>query len=109
MKNILTLLVILFSLLLTGCSATPKVETVKKPLISDHHLMMSLLNRPVTEDQRMMLAFAQQRERYTNDIFVNTVSIKGPKDSDVDTSRTQHVYAALIERDANSVRIIAAE
>ena len=109
MKNILTLLVILFSFLLTVCSTTPKIEIVKKPLISDHHLMMSLLNRPVTEDQRMMLAFAQQRERYTNDIFVNTVSIKGPKDSDVDTSRTQHVYAALIERDTNSIRIIAAE
>jgi uncharacterized protein YcfL len=109
MKNILTLLVILSSFLLTACSTTPKIEIVKKPLISDHHLMMSLLNRPVTEDQKMMLAFAQQRERYSNDIFVNTVSIKGPKDSDIDTRRVQHVYAALIERDVNSVRIMAAE
>ena len=109
MKNILTLLVILFSFLLTACSSKPEIEIVKKPLISDHHLMMSLLNRPVTEDQKMMLAFAQQRERYTNDIFVNTVSIKGPKDSDIDIRRTQHVYAALIERDVNSVSIIAAE
>ncbi|MFB0980906.1 MAG: hypothetical protein QMC62_08325 [Alteromonadaceae bacterium] len=71
--------------------------------------MMSLLNRSVTEDQKMMLEFAQQRERYTNDIFVNTVSIKGPKDSNTETNRVQHVYAALIESDINSVSIIAAE
>jgi hypothetical protein len=85
------------------------VEIEKKPLISDHHLMMSLLHRPVPEDQKMMLAFAQQRERYSNDIFVNTVSIKGPKLSDENTSRAQHIYAALIERDVNSVSIVAAE
>jgi uncharacterized protein YcfL len=109
MKNILTLLIILFSFLLTACSSTSKVEIVKKPLISDHYLMMSLLNRSVTEDQKMMLEFAQQRERYTNDIFVNTVSIKGPKDSNTETNRVQHVYAALIESDINSVSIIAAE
>ena len=109
MKNILTLLVILSSFLLTACSTTPKIEIVKKPLISDHHLMMSLLNRPVTEDQKMMLAFAQQREKYSNAIFINSVSIKGPKDSDENPHRTQHVYAALIERDVNSVSIIAAE
>lgn len=109
MKKILTLLVVLSSFLLTACSTTPKVEIVKKPLISDHHLMMSLLNRPVTEDQKMMLAFAQQRKNYSSDIFVNAVSIRGPKESDIDTNRVQHVYAALIERDVNSVRIIAAE
>ena len=62
MKKILTLLVVLSAFLLTACSTTPKVEIVKKPLIADHHLMMSLLNRPVTEDQKMMLAFAQQRK-----------------------------------------------
>jgi hypothetical protein len=109
MKNILMLLVILFTFLLTACSSKPEIEIVKKPLISDHHLMMSLLNRPVTEDQKMMLAFAQQRESYSNDMFVNTVSIRGPKESDADTNRVQHVYAALIERDINSVGIIAAE
>jgi thioredoxin-related protein len=109
MKNILTLLVILFVFLLTACSSTPKVKIEKKPLISDHHLMMSLLNRPITEDQKMMLAFAQDRERYSNDIFVNTVSIKGPRTSDENTNRTQHVYAALIERDVNAVRIVSAE
>jgi hypothetical protein len=109
MKNILPLFIVVFTLLITACSSTHVVKIEKKPLISDHHLMMSLLHRPVTEDQKMMLAFAQQRERYTNDIFVNTVSIKGPKASDENTNRTQHVYAALIERDVNSVMIIAAE
>ena len=56
-----------------------------------------------------MLAFAQQRKNYSSDIFVNAVSIRGPKESDIDTNRVQHVYAALIERDVNSVSIIAAE
>jgi len=105
----LSLLVITLTLLLTACSSTSVVKIEKKPLISDHHLMMSLLHRPITEDQKMMLAFAQQRERYSNDIFINAVSIKGPKASDENKNRTQHAYAALIERDVNAVSIIAAE
>ena len=109
MKNILPLFITLFVLIHTGCSSTPVVKIDKKPLVSDHHLMMSLLHRPITEDQKMMLAFAQQRQRYSNDIFVNAVSIRGPKASDENTSRTQHVYAALIERDVNAVSIVAAE
>jgi hypothetical protein len=109
MKNILTSLALLFAFLLTACSSIPQDKIVKKPLISDHHLMMSLLHRPVTEDQKMMLAFAEQRERYSNDIFINTVSIKGPRTDEDSTQRTQHVYAALIERDVNSIRIMAAE
>ncbi|TWX55757.1 hypothetical protein [Colwellia hornerae] len=109
MKNILTLLIVLSALLLTACSSTPQVAIEKKPLLSDHHLMMSLLHRPVTEDQQMMLAFAQQRERYSNDIFINTVSIKGPKINDNNNQRTTHVYAALIARDVNAISIIAAE
>jgi len=109
MKNTLTLIAIIFSLLVTACSSTPKVKIEKRPLISDHHLMMSLLNRPVTEDQQMMLAFAQQRERYSNEVFVNTISIKGPKTSGENTNRAQHVYAALIERDVNAISIVAAE
>jgi len=109
MKNLLSLLVITFALLLTACSSTSVVKIEKKPLISDHHLMMSLLHRPVPEDQKMMIAFAQQRERYSSDIFVNAVSIKGPKASDDNINRPQHAYAALIERDVNAVTIVAAE
>jgi len=109
MKNIFVLLTLFCALLLTACSSTPKVKLEKKPLISDHHLMMSLLNRPVTEDQKMMLAFAQQREKYSNAIFINSVSIKGPKSSDTNSQRNQHIYAGLIERDVNSVSIMAAE
>lgn len=109
MKNILPLMMALFVLLLTACSSTPVVKIEKKPLVSDHHLMMSLLQRPITQDQQMMLAFAEQRQRYSNEIFVNSVSIKGPKSSDANASRTQHVYAALIANDVNSVSIVAAE
>ena len=109
MKNILTLMTIIFTLLLTACSSTNNVKIERKILTSDHHLMMSLLNRPVTEDQKMMLAFAQERESYRNEMFVNAVSIKGPKFTDNNNNRVQHIYAALIERDINSVIIIAAE
>ena len=94
---------------MSACSSTPQVKLEKKPLISEHHLMLSLLNRPVTEDQKMMLAFAQQRKRYSHAMFVNAVSIKGPKVNDENASRTLHVYAALIARDVNSVSIVAAE
>ena len=81
---------------------------IKKPLNSDHQLMMSLLNRPMTADQSMMLAFAQERANYTNNFTNhanNAVTIKGDKASDNSTNRTEHVYAQLISQDINAVSI----
>lgn len=81
---------------------------IKKPLGSDHHLMMSLLNRPMTEDQAMMLAFAQERVLYSNsftDYANNGVVIKGEKVADEISNRMGHVYAQLISKDINSVLI----
>ena len=81
---------------------------IKKPLDSDHQLMMSLLNRPMTEDQAMMLAFAQERARYTNILnnhANNGVMIKGEKVEDDMNNRMGHVYAQLISKDINSVLI----
>lgn len=91
--------------LLSACSTTPKVALEKKPLISDHQLMLSLLNRPMTQDQQMMLAFATQREHEQNSYFVHSIAIKGEKSSDKSANRATHTYSNLIAQDFNSVRI----
>jgi hypothetical protein len=70
--------------------------------------MMSLLNRPITADQVMMLAFAQERANDTNNFanYVNNaVMIKGDKTSDNSSGRTEYVYAQLISQDINAVSI----
>jgi len=79
MKNLSLLIAILVITLLSACSSTATVAVEKKALISDHYLMMGLLHRPMTQDQKMMLAFAEQQESYQTSYFVNAVSIKGPK------------------------------
>jgi len=109
MKNLSILIAVLFVTLLSACSSTSKVVIEKKPLVSDHYLMLSLLNRPMTADQQMMLAFAQQGENYQSPYFVNVVTIKGPKNNSTAnqsaTTRIQHTYSHLIAQDFNSVQI----
>ena len=82
--NVITLL--FACVFMIGCASTSKPQTVKiekRALISDHHLMMSLLNRPVTQDQQLMLAFANQQASYQSGaIFVNAVSIIGERSVD---------------------------
>lgn len=85
-------------------------ESIRKPLSSDHQLMMSLLNRPMTEDQAMMLTFAQERSRFAlnNDNYADRgVMIKGKKASEHSNKRAEHVYAQLISQDINAVSISA--
>ena len=82
-------------------------NTKKKALGSDHQLMMSLLNRSMTTDQAMMLAFAQQRANYSNAFANYTVEIKGDKSSDEPNNRSEHTYAKLISQDINAVSISA--
>jgi len=106
MKNLPILIAILLVSLLSACSSTSKVAIEKKPLISDHHLMLSLLNRTMTEDQQMMLAFADQRASFQAIYFVNAVDIKGPKNDEYSiTNRAKHNYSNLIAQDFNSVQI----
>lgn len=106
MKKLSLLIAILAVSLLSACSSTSKVAIEKKPLISDQYLMLSLLNRAMTEDQRMMLAFADQRARFQSIYFVNAVDIKGPKDDEYSaTNRVKHSYSNLIVQDFNSVQI----
>lgn len=104
MKITNVILSIVLGFLITACSSTPKeVKLTKKPLVSDHYLLMSLINRPVTADQQMMLAFAKQRETDYGDVFVNAVSIKGPKF--IDNSTPTNMYSRLIANDRNSIQL----
>jgi len=90
----------------TGFYLTRK-SVQKKALVSDHHIMISLLNRSVTADQAMMQQFEANREQYANSYFMPQVTIKGEKSTDKNQSRAQHAYANFIEQDINSVRISA--
>ena len=84
-------------------------KKMKKPLGSDHQLMMALLNRPITTDQAMMLAFAQERASYSNSYsnYNYAVEIKGEKSSDQPNYRAKHAYSKLISQDINAVSISA--
>ncbi|GAA6206209.1 hypothetical protein [Thalassotalea sp. SU-HH00458] len=104
---------ILFFVLFTaiGCSSTKTVQyqaIEKKPLISDHYLMMSLLNRPVTEDQKLMLAFAQVQDKYQQQlapVFVNAVMITGNKAEQPSRQQPTSIYSHLIAEDINAIRM----
>lgn len=82
-------------------------SSVKKSLSSDHQLMMSLLYRPMTEDQAMMLAFAQERASYSPAFSNAGVMIKGAKTEDQQTTRAINQYAHLIAQDINAVLMTA--
>lgn len=82
-------------------------EAVKKSMPSDHELMLSLLNRPITADHAMMLAFEKERRNYGSAFSNYAVEIKGEKDSDKSSYRTENVYTRLISQDINSISIIA--
>ncbi len=94
-------------LLCTACSSTePQVRYIdKKPLVSDHELMMSLLDRPITTDQRIMLAFAnyQTEMQHTLDTttFVRPISITGSTSS----NGIPNYYQTLIANDINAAAI----
>ena len=104
MKIINIVTACILGVFLSACNSTPKpMKLVKKPLVSDHYLLMSLMNRPVTADQQLMLAFQQQRESYYGDVFVNAVSLKGPKLRD--NSAPINRFEFLINNDINAIDI----
>lgn len=82
-------------------------DSVKKSATSDQQLMLSLLNRPVPEDQRMMLAFAQRQASYFPNNTAIGVRIKGEKNSQASNTRVISQYSQAIEQDINSVSISA--
>jgi len=82
-------------------------NAAKKELPSDHQLMMSLLNRPITADQALMIAFAQVRANYGGSYSNYGVEIKGDKNSDQADNKSNHAYSTLISQDINAVNISA--
>ena len=80
-------------------------QTEKKSFASDHHLMMSLLNRPMTADQKMMLAFAKlNQDNSQSASFNNYVSIRGEKENKHQIKLITR-YTKLIANDINAVNI----
>jgi len=86
---------------------TYKKDSIKKAASSDQQLMLSLLNRPMPEDQRMMLAFAKRQENYFPDSTIVGVQIKGDSKTEKSQIRVISQYAQVIEQDINSVSISA--
>jgi len=78
-------------------------NSIKKELPADYQLMMSLLNRPITTDHAMMLAFAQERASYN----IYGVEIKGVKSSSESNYRSVNAYTSLLSQDINAVNISA--
>jgi len=131
MKKLTTAINLFICLALTACSNTSQVklstnsdhyyakefshseftaynkDSIKKPASSDQQLMLSLLNRPIPEDQRMMLAFAKRRENYFPDSTIVGVQIKGDRKEKNTSTRVISQYAQVIEQDINAVSISA--
>jgi len=109
MKFVNLFVFVLISFFTVGCASTSNpylVKVEKRALISDHHLMMSLLNRPITKDQQIMLAFADQQAQYqSNTRFVNAVAIVGEKPSALSNIRPSNSYTTLITNDLNAIRL----
>lgn len=81
--------------------------SIKKSASSDQQLMLLLLNRPMPEDQRMMLAFAQRQANYFPDSTPIGVQIKGKKENQTSNIRAISPYSQAIAQDNNSVSISA--
>lgn len=80
------------------------VDSIKKPASTDQELMVSLLNRPIPEDQRMMLAFAERQASYLPDSTFIGIKIKGEKRAHSHV-RASSQYAGIIAEDINGISI----
>lgn len=108
---------LIIAVFLSACSSTANKdyqlierEYAKKPLVSDHQLKIALLNRPIPQDQLMMMAFTQARtlegENGNMVAHVGFVEIKGLRSADktdVPTSRRVTSYTA---QDSNAISIL---
>ncbi len=108
------ILAMLLALILSACSSTSNLThnsfTVeKKPLTTDHQLLLSLLNRPLPEDQLMMMQFASNNalanNRSADNFSVNYVSIRGDRTANMTAVTTPLAYSQLVYQDQNSIAI----
>ena len=122
MKSVNYLIVLLSVFFVIGCSTTNidhysviEKQEGKRALISDYHLKMSLIDRPIPKDQLMMLAFTEQRMNYQQLelstqapdtlVKVNYVSIRGDSDES-DTSGGYSSPDTSIYEDRNAISLI---
>ncbi|PCI62608.1 MAG: hypothetical protein COB35_02985 [Gammaproteobacteria bacterium] len=114
--NILTLSFLI--LLVSACSSTANMGNnstssnsnqfgiEKKSFSSDHQLLLSLLNRPIPEDQQMMLRFASIQYGSENSYpEVSYISIRGDRSTDNTNNPIVFAYSDLIYKDQNSIAI----
>lgn len=86
--------------------STNNINVEKKSFSSDHQLLLSLLNRPLPEDQLMMMRFAQvQYTDNQNNSQVNYVNIRGNRSEDKDNVAITFAFSDLIYQDKNSIAI----
>ena len=107
-------LAVLLALILSACSSTSNLthesfSLEKKPLTTDHQLLLSLLNRPLPEDQLMMMQFAKNNalaNNYSDENFsVNYVNIRGDRTEDMTAISIPLAYSQLVYQDQNSIAI----
>lgn len=96
---------IFLTVLLGACSHTTDKNLAssiaQKTAVSDHQMMVTLLNRPLTKDHQMMLSL---RNSHLED-NQQYVLIKGEKNTDESFQRVTHPYQRQIKDDQNSVLI----
>ena len=96
------------AVILSACASTQEnfsYSEIKRPLTSDFELAMSLLNRPLPEDQLFMLAFAKQQTEQWG--YMNYVSILGNKSDSPAPTHANWLTTAL-DNDINA-KFIKAE
>lgn len=95
---------------LSACMSTAinthEYSSYKRPLTNDFELAMSLLNRPVPEDQQIMLAFAAQQQEQWG--YMHYVHIIGDKESSPAPVKNSFIYAQ-IANDINAKTILPSE
>ena len=100
----------ILTICLSACMATSintqQYPTYKRPLSNDFELALSLLNRPVPEDQQIMLAFAAQQEEQWG--CMHYVAIIGNKESSPAPQRNSFIYAQIVN-DINAKTILTSE
>ncbi|MEW6982602.1 hypothetical protein AAD001_08105 [Colwelliaceae bacterium 6471] len=106
MKTLPQLFTLILIFALSACSSTKTVKLDDKPVTSDLQLAHSLLNRPMTADHIMMIAFANTREEYAreNNLPFEYVSIRGNKFDDAITERP--AQDLLVINDTHAISLL---
>ena len=112
MKCIYKILVVCVSFFALGCATTNQPLSYqmsntnhdKRPLVSDHHLMLAMLNRPITADQQLMRSFTRDNTQ-PSALFVNPIAIIGSEQLPQTSHNSVDEYSKLIAKDRHAVSI----